>query len=69
MDQTPLQLEREGIKQRKGGERGGGGWWGGGEWAIIRGRRIFSIFPPKGGDCLREALNEGRLLFEEIQYM
>ena len=45
----------------------GGG--GGGEWAIIRGRRIFSIFPPKGGDCLREALNEGRLLFEEIRYM
>lgn len=63
MDQTPLQLEREGIKQRKGGERGGG------KWAIIRGRRIFSIFPPKGGDCLREALNEGRLLFEEIRYM
>ena len=29
---------------------------------------IFNI-PPKGGDCLREALNEGRLLFEEIRYM
>ena len=35
----------------------GGG--GGGAAAIIRGRRLFLIFPSKGGDYSREAINRG----------
>ena len=27
--------------------------------AIIRGRRLFEIFPSKGGDYSREAINQG----------
>ena len=61
-NQSPLQLDREGIKERENGERGAGGG-GGGRWAIIRGRRLFQIFPSK----LKGRLIEGRLLFEEIQ--
>ena len=40
LDETPLQLDREGIKEREDGERGGVG--------IIRGGRLFSILPSKG---------------------
>ena len=39
LDQIPLQLYKEGIKEREDGERGGGG--GRGLGAIIRGRRLF----------------------------
>ena len=42
--------EREGIKEREDGERGG---------LINRGRRIFLMFPSKGADCSREAINRG----------
>ena len=60
MDQIPLQLDREGIKEREDGERDGGG-------GIIRGRQLFQIFPSKGGDYSREAiLIKGRLLFKEM---
>ena len=45
MDQIPLQLDREGIKERDDGERG----WG----------RLFQIFPSKEGDFSREAVNRG----------
>ena len=40
LDETPLQLDREGIKEREDGERGGVG--------IIQGGRLFSILPSKG---------------------
>ena len=43
LDQTPLQVDREGIREREDGERGG-------EWAFIRGRRLSSIFPSKRGN-------------------
>lgn len=49
MDQTPLQLEREGIKQRKGGERGGGGG-GRGNGRLFEGGGYFQYSP------LREAI-------------
>ena len=62
LDQSALQLDREGIKERENGERGEGGG-GGGRWAIIRRRRLFQIFPSKP----RGRLIEGRLLFEEIR--
>ena len=39
LDQTPLQLDREGIKEREGGKRGGGGRLSGG-MAIIRGNMV-----------------------------
>ena len=51
LDQTPLQLDREGIKQGEDGEKGGGGG------AIIRGRQLFQIFLSEGGDYSREAIN------------
>ena len=44
VDQIPLQLDREGIKEREDGEGG----------AIIRGRRLFQIFPSKGGNYSRD---------------
>ena len=42
LDQTPLQVDQEGTREREDGERGG-------EWAFIRGRRLSSIFPFKRG--------------------
>ena len=53
LDRTPLQLDREGIKDREDDES----FFGGGE--IIRGRRLFQIFLSKGGDNSREAINRG----------
>ena len=35
---------------------GGGG--------IIRGRQLFQIFPSKGGDYLREAINRGTAIIQ-----
>ena len=59
LDQTPLQLDREGIKEGEDGEKGG-------EGAIILGRQLFQIFLSEGGDYSRETINWGRLLFKEI---
>ena len=63
LDQNPLQLDSEGIKERENGERG-------------EGRQLFeggdfSIFPSKGGGGIIRGrrLIEGRLLFEEMQYL
>ena len=39
LDQTPLQLDREGIKEREGGKRGGGGRLSEG-MAIIQGNMV-----------------------------
>ena len=59
LDQIPLQLDREGIKEREDGERGGAG-------TIIRGRRLFQIFLSKegGGDYSREAINRGTAVIQ-----
>ena len=48
MDQIPLLLDREGIKEREDGESGGEG-----VVAIIRGERLFQNISIKGGDYLR----------------
>ena len=47
----------KGREKSKRGERGGGG--GGGGVAIIRERRLFQIFPSKGGKYSREAIDQG----------
>ena len=52
LDQAPLQLDREGIKEREDGERGGGG-------RLLEGGDYFKHFG------LRWRLFEGRLLFED----
>ena len=52
MGQIPLQLDREGIKEREDGERGGD----------YSKEAIISNISIKGG-----RLFEGRLLFEEIR--
>ena len=52
LDQVPLQLDREGIKEREDGERVGGG-------RILEGGDYFKHFG------LRRRLFEGRLLFED----
>ena len=52
LDQAPLQLDREGIKEREDGERGGGG-------RLLEGGDYFKHFG------LRRRLFEGRLLFED----
>ena len=57
--QTPLQLDRDGIKEREDGEKDRGGGC-----AIIPGRGLFYIFLCGGGGG---RLFEGRLLFEEIR--
>ena len=52
LDQIPLKLDREGIKEKEDGERAVGG-------AIIQGRQLFLIFPSKGGVYSREVINRG----------
>ena len=52
MNQAPLQLDREGIKQREDGERGGGG-------RLLEAGDYFKHFG------LRRRLFEGSLLFED----
>ena len=42
--------QQAGDKKREDGDRGG---------AIIRGRRLFQMFPSKGGDYSREEINRG----------
>ena len=49
MDQIPLQLEREGIKEREDRERGGGGDYSR--------EVIISNISIKGGDYSREVIN------------
>ena len=46
MIRIPLQLDREGIKEREAGESGGGGGGGGSD--------LVSIFPSKGGYYSRQ---------------
>ena len=54
LDQTPLQVDREGIREREDGERGG-------ESAYIRGKRLSSIFNfrLRGVIDSRGAINRG----------
>ena len=59
LDQIPLQLDKEGIKVRKDGKWGGGG-------QLFKGGNHFQYFRLGGGDYLREAIIEVRLLFKEI---
>ena len=54
LDQNPLQLDRKGIKKGKT-ERGVAVVGGGG--TITQRRQLFQIFPFKGGDHLRTAMN------------
>ena len=51
LDKIQLQLDREEEKKEKMAS-----WVGRGN-IIIRGRPLFQIFPSKGGDYLREAIN------------
>ena len=53
LDQTTLQLDSEGTKEREDSERSGGE--GGGGSAV----RLFLIFPSKRGNYSREAINQG----------
>lgn len=53
LDQNPLQLDRKGIK--KGKMARGVAVVGGG--TITQRRQLFQIFPFKGGDHLRTAMN------------
>ena len=65
LDQTPIQLEKEGIKEREDGEMGGFG-------RLLEGGEYFHYFPLRGegGGVVRgRRLIEGQLLFEEIWYM
>ena len=43
----------------RGGDKRKRGWQEGKGWMIIWRRRLFSIFPSKGSDYLREAINQG----------
>ena len=60
LDQTPLQLDREGIKEREGGKRGGGG-------RLSEGGDYFQYFRLRGAIIRGRRLIEGRLLFEETR--
>lgn len=55
LDQNPLQLDRKGIK--KGKMARGVAVVGGGGGTITQRRQLFQIFPFKGGDHLRTAMN------------
>ena len=56
LNQIPLQLDREWIKEREDGERGGRGDY-------------FKYFHQRGAIIQGRRLIEGRLLFEEIRYV
>ena len=56
LDQTPLQLDREGIKEGEDGKKGGGG-------------NYFKYFHLRAEIIRRRRLIKGRLLFKEIQYV
>ena len=55
LDQIPLQLEREGIKEREDDERGG--------WHCSR-ESFIKIFPSKGGNYSREVINRGTAIIQ-----
>ena len=62
LDQIPLKLDREGIKEREDDKKGcGGGGGGGGDFT---GGAIILIFPSKGGDYWREAINRGTAIIQ-----
>ena len=61
LDQTPLQLDGEGIKEREVGERGGGG-------RLFEGGDYFKYIRLKGAIIPGRQLSEGQLLFKETQY-
>ena len=62
LDQNPLQLDSEGIKERENGERG--------EGRQLFEDAIFQYFHQRGGGIMRGwRLIEGRLLFEEMRYL
>ena len=59
LDQIPLQLDRDGIKETEGDERGGGG--GGGNY--------LKYYHQRGVIIQWRRLIEGQLLFEEIRHV
>ena len=59
MDQIPLQLDREGIKEREDGERDGGG-------GLFEGGSYFKYCHQRGVIIRGRQLIKGRLLFKEI---
>ena len=61
LDQTPLQLDSEGIKEREDGERGSGG-------RLFEGGDYFKYIRLKGAIIPGRQLIEGQLLFKETQY-
>ena len=56
LDQNPLQLDRKGIKRGKMA-KGVAVVGGGGGVTITQRRQLFQIFPFKGGDYFRAAMN------------
>ena len=65
LDQIPLQLDREGIKDREDDESfflGGGG-------RLFEGDDYFKYFYQREVIIRGRQLIEGRLLFEEIRYL
>ena len=56
LDQIPLHLDREGIKEREDGERGGVGGRGVGNYSR---EVIISDISIKGRRLLKEAINRG----------
>ena len=58
LDQTLLQLDGEGIKEREDGERGSGG-------RLFEGGDYFKYFRLKGAIIPGRQLIEGQLLFKE----
>ena len=61
LDQTPLQLDGEGIKEREDGDRGSGG-------RLFEGGDYFKYIRLKGAIIPGRQLIEGKLLFKETQY-
>ena len=64
LDQIPLQLDREGIKEREDGEGGGGGGV-----RLFEEGDYFKYFHQRGAIIQGRRLIKGRLLFEEIQFI
>ena len=58
LDQIPLQLDRDGIKETEGDERGSGG-----------GGNYLKYYHQRGVIIQWRRLIEGQLLFEEIRHV
>ena len=56
MDQIPLQLDKDGIKEREDGEKEGGGG------ALFEGSDYFKYFHQKGAIIRRTAIIRGNTL-------